>query len=216
MSHITLYATGEVLAPTIVRVGEQETPIWLQHRWQNGAYATYINKNGCGHCCAAMAARLHGVDMDPHREYEYCCSLWGEPEGDQGHWLSAAGVAKVLRSLGVPAEEFGVKPIGVPRATKHILDVLREGKQVIFTSDPNRYPDNPFSSGSHWVMAVALQADGTVLIANSSEQFTSEGIQSVKPDVIEKALFLESTAPDDMTWGEGSRIQEGSGYIVVG
>ena len=215
MRHVTYTLTGEALTPAVIRVGDYETPVWMQKRWTEGAYAEFIRKNGCGHCCTAMAARLHGVDIDPHGEYEYCRALWGAPEGDQGHWLSTAGIVKVLRSLNIPAEGFGVKQTGEKNAAANILAALSAGKQVIFTSNPDDYPDNPFSGGYHWVMAVALQEDGTVLIANSSVATAPDGIQFVTPETIEKALFRESTAPQDMTWGEGNRIHEGSGYIVL-
>ena len=213
---MSYYFTNEHLTPAVVRVGEYETPVWMQQRWEEGEYAQFIRNNGCGHCCAAMAARLQGVTIDPYEEYVHCLSLWGEPTGDQGNWLSTAGVEKVLRSLGVPAQGFGVKDQGAKQATEHILAALKEGKQVIFTSNPDHYPDNPFSKGYHWVMAVSVQEDGTVLIANSSEKAAPEGIQFVLPEVIEKALFKEATAPKDMTWGELQRIHEGSGYIIVG
>jgi len=210
------YFTKEHLTPAVVQVGEYETPVWMQHRWEAGEYAQFIRNNGCGHCCAAMAATLHGVSITPYEEYVHCRKLWGDPTGDQGNWLSAAGVEKVLRSLGVPAQRFGVKEQGTKQATEHILQALQEGKQVVFTSNPDDFPDNPFSKGYHWVMAVELQEDGTVLIANSSEKATPDGIQSVLPEVIEKALFTQATAPEDMTWGELQRIHEGSGYIIVG
>ena len=206
----------ENLISAVVRVGERETPVWSQSRWEHDEYAKFIRNNGCGHCCAAMAANLQGIEIDPYEEYVRCLCLWGEPTGDQGNWLSTAGIEKVLRSLGVPAQGFGVKHQGRKKATEHILSALQEGKQVIFGSDPDHYPENPFSRGYHWVMAVCLQEDGTVLIANSSEKAAPAGIQSVRPDVIEKALFKEATSPKDMTWGEQNRIHEGSGYIVVG
>ena len=208
--------TEEHLAPAVIRVGDHETPVWLQQRWTEGEFATYIVHNGCGHCCAAMAARLHGVDIDPYGEYELCRTLWGAPTGDQGNWLSTAGIVKVLQHLHVPANGFGVKDIGVRKATEHIIAALQEGKQVIFTSNPDDDPDNPFSTGYHWVMAVAQLEDGSILIANSSEKVTTQGVQLVKPEAIERALFRQATAPDDMTWGELQRIHEGSGYILVG
>ena len=216
MRYATYTLTGEHLTPAVIAVGDRQTPVWMQHRWQDGGYVGYINNNGCGHCCVAMAARLHGVSINPYQEYEYCRMLWGEPTGDQGHWLSTAGVVKVLRSLGVPAEGFGVKPLGVKKAMETILAALHGGKQVIFTSDPDDDPDNPFSKGYHWVMAVSMQEDGTVLIANSSEKAAVNGVQTVMAETIERALFRESIAPEDMTWGEGERIHEGSGFVIVG
>lgn len=216
MKRVSYTFTGEYLTPAVIRVGEYETPVWSQKRWTDGAFATYINNNGCGHCCAAMAARLCGVELDPYLEYEHCRKLWGEPTGDQGHWLSTAGIVKVLQSLHVPAQGFGVRQTGAKEAMKRILAALTQGKQVIFTSNPDDDPDNPFSKGYHWVMAVALQEDGTVMIANSSEQAAPDGIHFVQPQAIEKALFAQATAPQDMTWGETARIHEGSGYILVG
>lgn len=216
MQHAKYTLTGAELTPAVIRIGDHETPVWAQARWTEGEFAQYIRNNGCGHCCTAMAARLHGVDLDPHREYEYCRELWGAPTDEQGHWLTTAGIAKVLHSLHIPAESFGVKQIGAKKATEQILAALRSGKPVIFTSNPDHYLDNPFSKGYHWVMAVEEKEDGSILIANSSEKAAPDGIQFVTPDVIEKALFREATAPQDMTWGEPDRIHEGSGYIIVG
>lgn len=215
-NQVSYTLTGEFLTPAVIRTETGETPVWMQQRWQEGEFAVYVRKNGCGHCCTAMAARLHGVAMDPYTEYEHCRRLWGEPGPQQGHWLSTAGIVKVLHSLNVPAEGFGVESMGPEQAVAQILAALRAGKQVIFTSNPDHYPDNPFSNGYHWVMAVALQADGTVLIANSSDKAVTDGIQTVTPDIIERALFREATAPEDMTWGEEARIHVGSGFIVVG
>ena len=207
--------TGDAFTPAVIRVGQHETPVWIQQRWSKGAFATYIRNNGCGHCCTAMAARLHGVMIDPYSEYEHCRRLWGAPSAKQGHWLTTAGIVKVLKSFGVPAQGFGVAQFGTKKATEQILSALEAGKQVIFTSTPDPYPNNPFSTGYHWVMAVSVQENGTVLIANSSEKVTAEGIQFVTPDRIEKALFDDAVAPEDMTWGEPDRIHEGSGFIIV-
>lgn len=216
MQNVQYTFTSEYLTPAVIRVGEFETPVWMQQRWQDGEFSCYVNKNGCGHCCTAMAAQLHGVDIDPHREYEHCRRLWGPPAEHQGNWLSTMGIVKVLHSLGVPAEGFGVRQIGAKAATEQILAALQTGKQVIFTSNPDDYPDNPFSKGYHWVMAVQLREDGRVLIANSSDKAVPDGIQLVTADQIEKSLFREATAPQDMTWGEEARIHVGSGYIIVG
>lgn len=207
--------TGEGSTPAVIRVGQHETPVWIQQRWESGAFATYIRNNGCRHCCAAMAARLHGVKTDPYSEYVHCRRLWGAPSAKQGHWLTTAGIVKVLESFGVPAQGFGVAQFGTKKATERILSALAAGKQVIFTSTPDRYPENPFSKGYHWVMAVSVLENGTVLVANSSEKAAAEGIQFVTPDMIEKALFEDAAAPEDMTWGEPDRIHEGSGFIIV-
>ena len=216
MQYATYTLTGEHLTPAVIRVGDHETPVWMQQRWEEGGFAGFIVQNGCGHCCVAMAARLHGVMIDPYEEFLHCRKLWGEPNETQGPWLSASGVVKSLQALGVAAEGFGVKPMGVKKAMETILAALHGGKQVIFTSNPDDDPENPFSKGYQWVMAVSMQEDGSVLIANSSEKAAVNGIQTVLPETIERALFRESTAPEDMTWGEADCIHEGSGFIIVG
>jgi len=221
MKAVRYELTGEYLTPAVAFVDGRSTPVWIQQRWNDGPYAYYVRKNGCGHCCTAMAAVLHGIDLDPHREYEYCRKLWGSPkeepnEKGQDHFLSLAGVVKVLNSLGISAVGYGVKDQGPKRAVDHICSMLEMGKLVIFTSDPDDYPDNPFSDGYHWVMAVGFAEDGRILVANSSEKAASEGIQLVTPDVIEKALFVQSTADMDLTWGELERLNNGCGYVVVG
>ena len=218
MKHAQWIFTGQAEVPAILRIGAYETPVWMQQRWTEGEFSQYVRRNGCGHCCTAMAARLHGVQLDPHQEFAYCRTLWGAPAEDwgQGPWLSTAGIGKVLRSLGVPAQEYGVKQTGSKAALDSILRALPEGKQVIFTSNPDEYPENPFSKGYHWVLAADILNDGRILIANSSENAAPTGIQCVTPEMIEKALFREATAPEDMTWGETDRIGEGSGYIIVG
>lgn len=100
------------LIPVCVSLGEMQTPVWLQQRWEAGEYAIYVRKNGCGHCCAAMALNMHGVKIDPHEEYELCVKLWGHPKIDghekQGNFQSVDGIAKVIRHFGIAAESFGV------------------------------------------------------------------------------------------------------------
>ena len=46
--------------PVTVKKGEYSTPVWIQTAWEEGELAPYIQKNGCGHCCVTMAARLAG------------------------------------------------------------------------------------------------------------------------------------------------------------
>ena len=216
MNQTNWHYTTDKNAPAVITRGAYATPVWMQNLWFEGEYATYIQNNGCGHCCVAMAAMLHGVMIDPHREYALCRELWGLPKENQGHWLPAAGVEKVLHHLGIPAISYGVAEDGARESTGKILSALECGKLVIFTSNPDDYPDNPFSDGYHWVMAVARGNDGNILIANSSLDAAPTGIQFVSPDAIEKALFREAIAPKDMTWGEEARIHIGSGYVIVG
>lgn len=219
MKYVTYELTNDAYAPAIIRIGNASTPVWLQQRWDTGIHAAYIQKNGCGHCCTAMAARLHGVKIDPHIEFEYCRNHWGTPKREQphqGNWLSVSGIVKVLTSFQISAECFGVPINGEKEAVEHILEALSAGKHVIIWSEPSeRFPENPFSKGSHYVLAVGFNNDGKIVIANSSEKWTSEGVQLVDADTIGKALFLGSE-PMDMTWGESERYSNCSGYVVVG
>jgi len=221
MIYATYQLMQDALTPAIVSIGTGSTPVWLQNRWDTGEYAFYIRRNGCGHCCAAMAANLQGVHINPYQEYELCGSLWSAPkelpdEKGQDHFQTATGISIILQKLGIPAKPFGVKEQGAKLATERILQALKRGKQVIFASDPDNYPDNPFSSGYHWVLAVGYYDQENILIANSSEKAARQGIQLVTPDIIEKALFENATVNKDLTWGELERLYEGCGYIVVG
>ena len=101
--------TGDPFIPACVTVNGFESPVWLQKLWPDGPHTRYIRNNGCGHCCAAMAARLHGVpDIDPLAEYTQCLTLWGEPDSGHDHFITARGIAEVLGSFGVAAEAAGV------------------------------------------------------------------------------------------------------------
>lgn len=204
----------------LVSLGDATTPLWIQQRWDQGEYAQYIRANGCGHCCTTMAARLHGVDMNPYEEFEYCRKNWGAPisEGKmrQGNWISVSGIVKVLTAFGIPAACFGVPVDGEYEAVDHILSALKEGKQVIIWSEPSEmFPENPFSKGSHYVLAVGFAENGKIVIANSSEKWTTEGVQLVDPETIAKSLF-QGSDPTDMTWGEPENYCNSAGYVVVG
>ena len=206
------------LIPCIVSLGEACTPVWSQGRWSAGEYQEFVRKNGCGHCCAAMALNLHGVKIDPHEEFILCRTLWGEPDRErefpQGNYQTVSGITKILRHHGVHAECFGV-PTRESAAT-HIAAVLREGKQVIFWSNPNEdFPENPFSTGEHYVMAVGYTEEGRILVANSSAKRAPTGAQLVDITTIARALFLGS-CPTDKTWGEKGDHIHCAGYVVVG
>ena len=220
MNSVSYEATGNPAIPAIIHWSNASTPVWMQQRWETGPYAFYIRRNGCGHCCAAMAAKLHHVDIDPHQEYCLCRDLWGPPmelpdDKGQDHFQSMAGIVKILTKLNISAACYGIKDQGVHHALDHILVSLKEGKLVIFASNPDHFPNNPFSSGYHWVMAVGFMEDGKILIANSSERATPSGVQFVTPDIIERALFYNATVGTDLTWGELERLHEGCGYIVI-
>lgn len=212
--------TGHAHAPTVVTAGEHSTPVWLQQRWNSGQYREFIQRNGCGHCCAAMALRLHGIDMDPHQEYETCRSLWGAPDESenkrQGHYMSISGIVKILERFGVRATCFGMDHGQEGKAKRHISAALSNGKQVIFWSHPsNRLHDNPFSCGEHYVLAVGYANDrGDILLANSNESKAPDGVQISDMDTIIGALYLGSR-PCDKTWGDDD-FAGCAGYAIIG
>lgn len=213
MSCASYRLTDNDYVPAYVMCDGREAPVWRQARWDTGEYREFIVKNGCGHCCAAMALCLHGIALDPHGEFSLCRSLWGEPNGKEGNWQSASGIVKILLYHGVAAACFGIADRD--RAAAHIEEALRAGKQVIFWSHPSpAFPENPFSRGEHYVMAVGYTAGGEILIANSSEAAAPLGVQTVDIDTIRRSLFLGAD-PIDATWGLLDLPHSG-GYIVVG
>ncbi len=46
----------------VIRIvlGDRSTPVWFQNRWGSDEreFSEFIVRNGCGHCCAAMALSL--------------------------------------------------------------------------------------------------------------------------------------------------------------
>lgn len=206
------------LTPCTVSVNGGTTPVWHQALWTEGEYAEFVRKNGCGHCCAAMALNLHGVAITPHEEFALCRALWGEPnreqEYPQGNYQTVAGITKILRYHGVPAECFGVP--SREEAAAHIAAALQAGKQVIFWVNPREdFPENPFSVGEHYVMAVGYTESGEILVANSSKRKAPEGVQTTHIDMIARALYL-GTEPYDLTWGQKGFHAHCAGYVVVG
>ena len=218
MSFAQCRTTNHPAIPAVVKLGEKETPVWIQSAWEEGAFALYIRRNGCGHCCAAMAANLNGVKIDPYEEYLLCRKLWGAPNDriGQDHFQTVAGIAKILTYLGVPARCYGVAEGKQQEATKHMVSCLNEGKQIIFVCDPFRNPGDPFSTDYHYVMAVGFAENGEILIANSSEETVKGGVQYVTSKMIEQSLYQGGTASEDMTWGQVEVLHKGCTYVVVG
>jgi hypothetical protein len=205
-------------APSIVSINYRSTPVWRQDRWDNGEYQEFIRKNGCGHCCAAMALRLNGIDnIDPHGEFTLCRQLWGAPvrerEFPQDNLQSVSGITKIINHFGVKAEYFGIPDLAA--AEKQFDAALKAGKQIIFWSHPTpEFPENPFSKHDHYVMAVGYMPDGKILVANSS-RWAATTAQVVDMQTIMRALFIGAD-PIDMTWGERDHYINCSGYVVVG
>lgn len=219
MQHLTYVISDDIKIPAHVTRGAYTTPVWIQKHWEDGEYADYIRRNGCGHCCAAMALCLHGVQINPYEEYELCRALWGAPRAEdpycQDHFASISGITKIMAHFGVPAEYFGVPHGGSDAAAEKIENYLREGKLVIFWSSPKRYPDNPFSSGSHYVLAAGITAEGKILIANSGSRTTAKnGIHLTDRATIARALF-EGSTPEECTWGRRPLPLSG-GCAVIG
>jgi len=218
MNFVTYAFTNNPKIPAIIKIGNKSTPVWIQQLWDTGEYQLYVRKNGCGHCCCAMALNLYGFNINPHDEYTLCRELWGEPsreKRDQGNFQSITGIVKILHHYGVKAECFGVPD--TYEAIEHIKRALDEGKQVIFESHPTEdFPENPFSQGEHWVMAMGYDNNGGIVVANTSDKATSIGVQIVDLETIRRALYLGSD-PTDMTWGEWKNdFKNGTGYIIVG
>ncbi len=211
------YINDDVVA-SVVTFCKESTPVWRQNRWNSGEYQEFIVKNGCGHCCTAMALNLHGIKITPHEEFALCRKLWGAPvrerEFPQDNLQSVAGITKILKYHGVKAEYFGVYDLKTVK--EHFERSLKEGKQIIFWSHPTEsFKENPFSQFEHYVMAVGYTKDNKILVANSSEKWAEEGVQIVDIETILKALFL-GASPIDMTWGERDHYINCSGYVVVG
>ncbi len=213
---VTYQTTKETIIPALVHRNGASTPVWMQQCWEEGEFARYIVKNGCGHCCAAMAANLHGVAITPYEEYVLCRTLWGAPAGTQDHFQTATGIQTILNHLQIPAQVFGVKKDGGKEAAAHIMEMLRQDKMVIIVSEPSdRLPNNPFSTGLHWVLLAGFHEDGSVFVANSSKKATDLGVQKTDEATIAAAIYQDCD-PAGMTWGDVNHFYEGIGYIVVG
>lgn len=212
--------TGDKKIPAEVTLKEYTTPVWIQQKWEQGEYAQYIQKCGCGHCCTAMALNLNGIKINPHEEFTLCREMWGEPRYkeplDEDNFISASGIVKIISSFGIAAQCFGVPEGRCDAAARHIEDMLKIGKQVILWSAPSdKLPNNPFSPGEHYVLAVGINEDGSILIANSSERSDAkDGIQHTDCETIAKVL-REGCDPQDFTWGRYD-LKHSGGYVVIG
>lgn len=217
---ISYSLTNDCKIPAIVTKDGYSTPVWIQQKWENGEYSKYIQQNGCGHCCTAMALNLSGIKINPYEEFSLCRKLWGEPREEEpyceGNFISACGITRILNSFDVPAQYFGV-PVGKINCVKnHIKESLCAGKLIILWSHPNeKLPNNPFSSGDHYILLIGYEQNGKILVANSSEKTdTNNGIQIADLETIIDSLY-EGCEPKDFTWGRYDLVHSG-GYVVVG
>ena len=219
MEYAEYKVVGTEVVNVVVTLGYESTPVWRQDKWPDvGEYREFVRKNGCGHCCAAMALNLHGIKIDPHEEFSLCRKIWGEPDKNrefpQDNLQSVAGIAKIIRHHGVAAEYFGVPDLD--KAREHIEKSLKEGKQIIFWAHPTEdYPENPFTKTEHYVMAVGYTKDGKILVANSAFKYSELGVHLSDIEEIARALFFGAD-PIDMTWGERAHYVNCAGYVVVG
>ncbi len=209
------------LTPATVEKQGRTTPVWIQGRFEAGEFAPYLRNNGCGHCGVAMAANLCGVAIDPYAEYCECRALWGAPGAGQGNWLSVAGARTMLAHLGVPAALIPIPSGGEAAAADRLFAALAEGKLALFVSEP-RTPDNPFSTGLHYVLAVGLCEDGRALVANSSLKGRTDplGIQFADRETVAAALTGAAAPLTDTTWGvaePGERFRAAfAAFLVIG
>ncbi len=208
-----------LVAATVCR-GGRETPVWIQSRWEEGEFAPYIQRNGCGHCAVAMAARLLGVPgITPYTEYEHCRALFGppSPERDEGHFLSPRGAALSLLGFGLDAEVHPYPRGDREAAADAILAALGAGALVIFLSFPET-PDNPFSTGAHYVLLCGLTEDGRVLCANSSTKAVTDtlGIQTVTREQLVRAIpEAGGVIGESDTWGLEHGYRKNTGYVTA-
>ena len=152
MNTIDYKYTGNAKEPAIITRDNYSTYVWIQQEWETGEYAKFIQKNGCGHCCTAMALNLNGITITPHEEYCLCRELWGAPRmGEpiyEDNFLSETGIAEIIRYFGIPARAFGIESGKAYEASVFIENELLAGKQIIIWSHPSdKLPDNPFSPG---------------------------------------------------------------------
>ena len=212
--------TGDSKIPAIITKGCNFTPVWIQQEWETGEFSAYIRKNGCGHCCTAMALNLCGIKINPHEEYVLCRKMWGEPRmGEplfEDHFISETGIVQIIKNFDIKAEAFGVKKSLTYEAKEHIINELNAGKMAIIWSHPSdKLPDNPFSPGEHYILAAGITEDGEILVANSSlRAHTKKGIQLTDSETIEKVLF-EGTVTSDYTWGRYDFSKSGA-YVIIG
>ena len=219
MSTIYYKYTENAKEPAIITRDKYSTRVWIQQEWESGEYAKYIQKNGCGHCCTAMALNLSGITITPYEEYCLCRKLWGTPRiGEpiyEDHFLSETGIAEIIRHFGIPAQAFGIENGKAHEASVFIEKELLAGKQVIIWSHPSdKLPDNPFSPGEHYILAAGFTEDGKILIANSSNRSKAEnGIQFTERGTRERVVF-EGTQVTDYTWGRHEMSKSGAFGIV--
>lgn len=213
--YVTIKETGDPRIPITASINGFETPVWLQSEWTEGPYAEYVRKNGCGHCCAAMAARLHGVEIDPSMEFDSCVELWDEPDEHHDWFQTARGITEVLRAYGVPSSAFGVpedeKGLSI---TRYLIEcALSTGHQVIFWSHP--YDDNNiFSSGEHYVMAAGYDEEERVVVLNSGTKKTRQGFHRTDLDAIMESVYRGSSA--SLTgWGLEDDLPACGGIVIV-
>lgn len=202
--------------PVTISDGKHTSPVWIQQLWDDGEYASFIRNNGCGHCCAAMALNLRGIDVTPYEEFELCRRMWGVPDEKNGeyNYQSVSGITKVMRYFDVECEYFGVPHGKSLDAERHIKESLGNGKLVIFWSHPSdKLPDNPFSTGEHYVLAFGIDEENKIYVANSSNRVCKDGVQIVDADIIREVLF-EGSEPKELTWGRADLKYTG-GYVVI-
>ena len=210
--------TNNESIPAVITVGDNSSPVWIQQRWNDGEYASFIRNNGCGHCCTAMVLNLCGTKIDPYEEYLLCRKMWGEPDTGKNeyHFQSVSGITKVIKSFDVPCEYFGIPAGESDNAARHIEKSLEDGRLVIFWSHPSdKLENNPFSMGEHYVLAFGINKDGKIMIANSSDRIPdAKGVQLTDRDTVSKVLY-EGSMPLDFTWGRGD-LKATGGYVVAG
>ena len=213
--YVTIRKNEDPLIPAYASLNGFETPVWLQSEWTEGPYAEYVRRNGCGHCCACMAARLYGVEIEPAMEFETCVELWGEPDKSHDWFQTARGITEVLRAYGISSSAFGVPEDEEGLSmTRYLIEcALSSGHPVIFKSHPYDV-QNPFSPGEHYVLAAGYDETGHVIVLNSGTRTTKEGFHRTDLDTLMKYVY-RGTAASLTGWGTEENLPACGGIVIV-
>ena len=228
MDIATFRINDDEFIPAYVSIRGKETPVWIQQRTPDAEFSKAVQQSGCGHSCTAMALKLLGVeDITPYKAYLRARELFGTPlppeQSPNGlrqyHFITPSGVTKVLKSYGFNSKCYPV-PLGKRKeCVDQMVEALKEGKLVIFISHPSpEFPENPFSKGDHYVLAVGFNRDGKIMVANSSLNGKTptlgvhEGVENID---IERALW-DGGDCIDATWGNLEILEKITGYIIIG
>lgn len=205
---VTYKSSSDKTAPMTVMQNGVSSPVWNQNVL-TGAYAEALKKHGCGACCAAVAARLHGYKTcTPETVLQEGVKQWAAPTSNQSYALSCNGMATILENFGIDAASYTVTASNLTNIKSNMTAALKQGKQVILFT--HKYDNNdPFGSGDHYVLAVGYDKNGKIVVANSA----GGKVQLTDITTIGKYLYHSCTGKDDF-WLTSSAAS--AGIVIVG